>query len=391
MEGTIVADIELTEEQQAVHDAVLAFVKRGDTELKVGGYAGTGKTTLVAQIVRTLRKKNKKIRIAFCCFTGKAASVLRDKLAAVHVLQEGDTVGTIHSLIYEPVIERHIVVDWQLKPAVESDLIVVDEASMVSGAIWADLKSYSIPILAVGDHGQLPPIGGSINLMEKPDYTLTTIHRQALGNPIIGLSIRARLDGKIQVGEYTGTSEGYAKKIVEEVEVVVSKTEDLSNTMFLCGYNITRKFVNALVRHKLGFMDKTPMVDETVICLKNNRAAGIFNGMSGQIVAIKPVSDLFYEAEIRMDDGTLYNGNIIKQQFGAPKTLTEVKGLPPNAVRDLFDWGYCLTVWKAQGSEADNVVFFEERFSSMTDDDYRRYLYTGITRARKNLLIVQKK
>jgi len=54
---------------------------------------------------------------------------------------------------------------------------------------------------------------------------------------------------------------------------------------------------------------------------------------------------------------------------------------------DLFDFGYALTVHKAQGSQAKKVILFEERFSKMDDTDWKRWLYTAITRAEEELLI----
>jgi len=52
------------------------------------------------------------------------------------------------------------------KTKIDVKLIIVDEASMVNYDIWQDLLSFNLPILAIGDHGQLPPIEGKFNLME---------------------------------------------------------------------------------------------------------------------------------------------------------------------------------------------------------------------------------
>ena len=54
---------------------------------------------------------------------------------------------------------------------------------------------------------------------------------------------------------------------------------------------------------------------------------------------------------------------------------------------DLFDFGYALTVHKAQGSQAKKVILFEERFKKMTDDEWKRWLYTAVTRAEEELYI----
>ncbi len=271
--------------------------------------------------------------------------------------------------MYEPILAQQLVIGWRRKDEIEADLLIVDEASMVSATLWTDLQSYKIPILAVGDHGQLPPIGDQLSLMENPDHALVKIHRQAEGNPIIALSVRAREDGHIPVGEYTGADGGYVKKMVMSVAKAAEGVQNLKDTLFLCGYNRTRANVNFIIRKRLGFTAWNPMKGERVICLKNNRKEGIFNGMGGVLQKLDFADKHFYQAVIELDDGTHFLGKIIRKQFGAQATLKELEGLEPKEVKDLFDWGYCLTVHKAQGSEADNVVLFEERFPMMTDDD----------------------
>jgi len=377
--------IELTPDQKAVHDQILDFHKSKGETMTVGGFAGCGKTTLIAEVTRTLQ--NEKAEVSFCSYTGKAASVLREKLDRAEV-QYGFC-GTIHSLIYRPVTERGLVVGWERKDALADDqnpeLIIVDEASMVNEEIWNDLKSYGIPILAVGDHGQLPPIAGTLNLMEKPDATLTKIHRQAEGNPIIRLSMLAREEGHIPLGEF---GPGVRKIQTSPRLLIESQTFD-KDVLFLCGYNWTRITVNKLIRTKLG-RKFFPEKGDKVICLKNNRKKSLFNGMGGEVVHIFHKDKWFFEARIMMADGTPFQGNIPKQQFCAKETMRDHPELDPKELKNLFDFGYCLTVHKAQGSEADEVVLFEERFSSMTDDEWRRWLYTGVTRARTKLTIIGK-
>ncbi|MFA5117094.1 MAG: helicase C-terminal domain-containing protein, partial [Candidatus Omnitrophota bacterium] len=78
-----------------------------------------------------------------------------------------------------------------------------------------------------------------------------------------------------------------------------------------------------------------------------------------------------------------YSGLALNKQFGSLYLID-------NYLADCFDWAYCITVWKAQGSEWDSVVFIEERMHRMDDDTWRKFLYTGITRARERLLIVAK-
>lgn len=386
------ADIELTEEQKVVHDAAIEFVKSNADYLTIGGYAGVGKTFLTSVILKTLHTKFKNKTIVLACYTGKAAYVLRDKLKAADALLDNEYVGTIHSLMYAPEFENNQIKKWVRRSSIPADLIIIDEASMVSETIWNDLRKYNVPIIAIGDHGQLPPIGGNFSLMEKPDYTLIKIQRQVEGNPIIQASVLARTTGVIPLGRVENEFGSVYRTTIkaENLIGVLMTPDELKDTMVIVGYNRTRIALNQLIRNKLGFTEKNPMVGERLICLKNNQNSGIFNGGCGILKEIDwgTEKDHWANVTITMDDETEYEGRIIKAQFGAEKTLTELKGVHPMELRDLFDWGYVLTTWKSQGSEATNVIFCEERFSSMTDDDYKKFLYTGVTRAKKNLTLL---
>lgn len=386
------ATLTLSPEQAQAHDAILSFVKEKKPQLRIGGYAGTGKTTLIAHTLNALREIDKHKTIALACFTGKAAFVLREKLTDAGALAK-EYVGTIHGLMYRPV-ETAQGLRWRRRDTIDADLIIIDEASMVSEAIYKDLKKYKVPMLFIGDHGQLPPIGGQLALMDKPDVTLTQIQRQAAENPIIQLSAWVREysevpNSSVEVanGDYGGM--GWCR-INVRLHDLVERTTDPGAVMFLCGYNKTRVFLNDAIRSRLGFTLPVPQPGEKLICLKNSREEGIFNGMGGLLRKIDWFDGDSAWARIQMEDGTEFAGSVIKKQFGAESTLRELDGMEPEELKELFDWGYALTVWKAQGSESDRVVLIEERFSSMSDDDYKRYLYTGVTRARKHLTVVSR-
>lgn len=385
----------LTPDQEIVHDAIVAYAKNPTKPfITIGGYAGVGKTTVTAQTVRTLRANGHK-SIGFCCFTGKAASVLRQKLMVAGVL--GDSYcGTIHSLIYRPIADQQgRIKRFDRVSSIDEKLLIVDEASMVNQDIWQDLLSYRVPIIAVGDHGQLPPINkpgaAAFNLMETPQLKLEKIHRQAEDNPIIKLATLARLDGKIPHGR-TGYGIGcYYLKNAQVIESAI-KYGRLRTTLFLCGINRSRIILNKAIRAALGYTQNSPQVGEKVICLKNNREAHVYNGVTGTIASCTEFSALLYDMTVRMDDGVEFDGLVLRDQFNAETTMREHPAIKPGQMKDvnLFDFGYALTVHKAQGSEAETVVLFMERMRYMSDEDWRRWLYTGITRARKFLTCVNR-
>lgn len=394
--SALVADLELSPDQKKAEEALLAFWKARGRLLTMGGYAGTGKTTTVAHAIRSFGAATgdkDRPSIGFCAFTGKAASVLRGKLITADALGPTDYCGTIHALIYSPIINaRGLVCGFTLKPKCDVlvDMFVVDEASMLDENLFRDLQSYGLPILAVGDHGQLPPVMGKFNLMQNPEIRLEKIHRQAEDNPIIRVSRMAREEGRIPVGEF---GPGVRKVAGHHV---LFEMKDLHQSLVLCGRNRTRVFWNKKIRFQAGRSAKdlagatpAPISGDRVICLKNNRQAGIWNGMTGNVNSCEPVGKHWYLLNVTLDGQDYrYFGRVFKHQFNVEQTIRDFEGCEPKDMGDLWDFGYCLTVHKAQGSESDDVVVIEERMGMQTDDDWRRWLYTAVTRAKQNLLIV---
>ncbi len=386
----------LSQDQVDALKAVGAWYKgRTSPYLTLGGYAGTGKTTLVAYMREAIEQLNPDLKVAFCAYTGKAAMVLKNTLKANNVARRGDNISTIHSLIYDAVSDASGTVHWSLKDGpLGYDLIVVDEASMVDESIWQDLLGYDVPILAVGDHGQLPPVNSRFNLMQEPQIKLERIFRQAEDSPIIEVARLARTTGIIPVAEYGPGVVKLARNDSETGSIVQELLESWSSDyLVLCGYNHTRVKLNAEIRAMRGMESPEPQSGDAVVCLRNNRSDKLFNGLTGIIKYIQPADndpdEKWYEATIALDGEELhYTGYILREQFGAKETIKDIPQAPGGQAGNLFDFGYCLTVHKAQGSQAPKVLVFEERFPKMTDDDWRRWLYTAVTRASENLTII---
>jgi exodeoxyribonuclease V len=363
--------------------------------LTLGGYAGTGKTTLIAYLRQALRDFDGEATVGFCAYTGKAARVLSERLRAHRVMLRGDSVSTIHSLIYTTEEgSSGGAPRWVRKDKLERSLIVVDEASMVDEVIWRDLLSFEIPILAVGDHGQLPPVGGAFNLMDKPQVRLDRIWRQEVGSPIIEVATLARETGVIPVREFGAGVRKLDRSLPETGLMVQELLESWRpDLLILCGYNATRIKLNEAIRGMRDVESPEPQSGDQVVCLRNNRGKHIFNGMIGRIVRVVPAlggdGAVWYEAEIELEgEDYTYSGYILREQFGAETTLKDVPLAPDGERGDLWDFGYALTVHKAQGSQAERVLLFEERFGRSSEEDWRRWLYTAVTRAVRELTVV---
>jgi ATP-dependent exoDNAse (exonuclease V) alpha subunit len=385
----------LSQDQAVALQEIGAWYKGKKSQyLTLGGYAGTGKTTLVAYLRKALRDYDDEVTVAFCAYTGKAARVLADKLREQHVMKRGDSVSTIHSLIYTSEESRDGNPRWIRKDKLGWDLIVVDEASMVDEAIWRDLLSFDVPVLAVGDHGQLPPVNSSFNLMAEPTLRLERIWRQAAGSPIIEVATLARQQGVLPAQEFGLGVRKLDRTLPETGQIVQEMLENWNpELLVLCGYNATRVKLNAAIRQMRDMVSPEPQSGDVIVCLRNNRAKHIFNGMLGRVQRATPTrgedGSEWYNLEVEFEgEDFTYSGYAVREQFGAMTSVSNLPVAPDGERGDLWDFGYALTVHKAQGSQAPGVLLFEERFAKSSEDDWRRWLYTAVTRAEQELTVV---
>ena len=403
--------MDLSNDQQCAFDSIMEWLKKPTNFITLGGYAGTGKTTLISHLRNNILETTK---IAFCAYTGKASSVLRSKLIKFGINRfPKDSCGTIHGLIYEPRVEDDEITGWILKPEIDYDLIICDESSMISEDIFNDLKSYGIPIIFIGDHGQIPPIEGSLNLMANPQIKLEKVHRFAESNPLTKISMMARLEGYIPHGVYSDKIQKVRPKN-PLITKFINESGDFTNTAIICGFNNTRIDLNNKIRTWRGFKDQYPSIGERVICLKNNKGSKmcpIYNGIQG---TVKYIESFFDHLKLRVDiDGEPkhYLGRVSSKVFGNVKPIMNEfiyiekenddidniknrfssyhKVKKQKTYLDCFDFGYCLTVHKSQGSEWDRVCVIEQPCDYWKGSNWNRWLYTSVTRAKNELLIVR--
>jgi exodeoxyribonuclease-5 len=333
------------------------------------GYAGTGKTTLATHIADDVDGD-----VKFAAFTGKAASVMRGK--GCH------GASTIHSLIYRARESGEEVPNfdlWDEAPASKAELIIIDECSMVDAELGRDLLSFGVPLLVLGDPAQLPPLqGGGFFTDVQPDVMLTEVHRQAVDNPIIRLSMDIRAGEYLEPGRY-GETEVVRKDDLDPERV-------LNADQVLVGRNATRRAYNTRMRERRGFTETMPSAGDKLVCLRNNRKKGLFNGGLWLVKDRGGRKSGIITMRLLPDDETGMRGVKVSVR---PECFTggiEQIDWQRRKPYDEFDYGYVLTVHKSQGSQWDDVVLFDESFAFQ--DSRARWLYTGITRAAKRLSIV---
>ena len=256
-----------TPHQDAALKAVAAWLNakpgQGSTPqvFRLFGYAGTGKTTLARHLAQEVDGK-----VLYAAFTGKAALVMRSKGC--------ERASTIHSLIYKTRESGEEVPSfdlWDEAPASKAALIVIDECSMVDAELGRDLMSFGVPLLVLGDPAQLPPIqGGGFFTEAEPDAMLTEVHRQAEDNPIIRLSMDIRSGLDLEPGRY-GETEIVTRDNLDPQRVIGAD-------QVLVGRNATRRAYNMRMRERRGFAGEFPATGDKLVCLRNNKRKGLYNG-----------------------------------------------------------------------------------------------------------------
>jgi exodeoxyribonuclease-5 len=358
-------------EQERALKAVARWLRDGAPQVfRLFGFAGTGKTTLARHLAEGIDGFT-----AFGAFTGKAAHVMRQRGCA--------GASTIHSMIYRPRGEEEDGPTFGLNrdgPAAKASLIVIDECSMVDEDIGRDLLSFGKPVLVLGDPAQLPPVqGGGFFTSAEPDVMLTEVHRQAAGSPIIRLSMDVREGRALERGSY-GESRVIGRSDIDAAAI-------LEADQVLVGTNRTRRLYNQRIRELRGFEGTEPQVGDKLVCLRNDKAKGFLNGSTWTVEAVrKPRAGRLRFGLSPEDDGAAPR-NVVASIH--PAFFGEGAEKLPFATRkksDEFDFGYALTVHKAQGSQWPEVVLFDEGFAFR--EHRQRWLYTGITRAADRLTVV---
>jgi exodeoxyribonuclease-5 len=365
-------------QQAAALDAVARWYGSGlqrKQVFRVFGYAGTGKTTLARHFAGGLKGS-----VHYMAYTGKAAMVMR-KNGCIGAL-------TIHATIYsvdfnpETGVKKFVLKD--VEELADAALFVIDECSMVDEEIGKDILSFGVPVLVLGDPAQLPPVkGGGFFTNADPDVMLTEIHRQATENPIIQMATTIREGGGLHYGSY-GDNRVIQRSMVTP-ELVMEADQ------VLVGLNKTRGAYNTRIRQLNGCSSAMPECGDRLVCLKNDRNKGIFNGGLWSVVELLKrrkghlndhcvrmhVTSLDFEATTPV---VIRVRNEFFEGRGNEVPWKELNGLQQ------FDYGYALTVHKSQGSQWETVCLFDE--SGSFGADRARWLYTGLTRAAEKITVV---
>ena len=399
------SDIFLSEKQKEA----IREINENNVTIITGG-PGTGKTTIIKSIIEIY--KQKKYKIVLCAPTGRAAKRMTETT--------GEEAYTLHRLLEIGKIDDDSIYkknnEYQGTP-IDADIIIVDEVSMVDMFIMSyllDCIYKGTKLILVGDSDQLPSVGpGSVLQDIIKSEQIKTVHldkvfRQAARSKIIvnahrvnnGEEFIKKEETEIEEDEkndFFFIRENNQERILEQVlSLCNGRLKRFGNYDFFENIQVlsptkkgtlgTKELNKALQQelnpHREGEAEKNNLgatfrIGDKVMQIKNNYdiqwerregnslelGNGIFNGETGIITEINEKEKFI---RVKFDDNktSIYEYNELEQ----------------------LEHSYCITIHKAQGSEFDVIIMIIPQAAPMLLT--RNLLYTGITRAKKLLVVI---
>ena len=394
-------DLILSEKQREAVEAV-----NDNNVCIITGGPGTGKTTII-KVVLELYKAQKK-KVVLCAPTGRAAKRMTETT--------GEDAKTLHRLLEIGKIEEennNKYNDYETAP-IDADVIIVDEMSMVDIFIMNYLvKSIyqGTKLVLVGDVDQLPSVGPGnvlddlINSEKIKTIVLNKIFRQAAKSKIILNSHR------VNNGDNFVKQEDVGDELKNDFFYIKEQNQDriLNQIISLCSGRLMSygnfdffKSIQVITPTKKGILGTKELnkvlqekLNPMMEGVKEKQTLGVIYRVGDRVMQIKNNYDIFWEREIHEYE----TGNgVFNGEFGTVLNIDESeKRIKIKFDDEKYAWyqfsemdqiehAYAITVHKAQGSEFDVVIMPIVQAAPMLLT--RNLLYTGMTRAKKLLIIV---
>ena len=369
----------------------------------ITGGPGTGKTTIIKFIIELYKNEGKKV--VLCAPTGRAAKRMSEAT--------GEEATTIHRLLALGKMEETLGmerVDYQISP-IDSDIIIIDEMSMVDVFLMNYiLKGLYIgtKLVLVGDINQLPSVGPGnvlkdiINSETIEVIELNEIFRQAAQSQII---INAH---KVNNGEnFLETPKEEIKDKLQDFFFInePSMTKMLEDVVSLCSGRLKKygnydffKDIQVLTPTKRGKLGTKELNIELQKVLNQNKKTEKKHGertflIGDRVMQIKNNYDIYWERKNKENGTGIFNGELgtiskiddITKQIEIKFDDEKTAWYEYNELEQL-EHSYSITIHKSQGSEFDVVIMCLPQAAPMLLT--RNLLYTGITRARKLLIVL---
>lgn len=398
------SEIELSQKQKEAIEEI-----NKNNVLIITGGPGTGKTTIIKTIIDIYENRGKKVILA--APTGRAAKKMTEAT--------GKEASTLHRLLCigklddDGIYQRHD--EFQGEP-IDADVIVVDELSMVDMFVMNYLLKcvyQGTKLVLVGDIDQLPSVGpGSVlkDLIESE--TIQTVHldkifRQAAKSKIILNAHRVNKGepflGKEDIEQETNQDFFYIKHKTQEeilkevISLCTGRLEKFGNYDFFQNIQILTPTKKGLLGTKELNKELQAYLNPNLDGRPEKSNSGAIYRTGDRIMQIKNNYDMTWDRE--NDDGTTeYGEGIFNGEFGTITKISEKDKVvevkfDDNKVAwyefselDQIEHSYAITIHKSQGSEFDVVIMVAPVAAPMLLT--RNLLYTGITRAKKLLIII---
>lgn len=398
-------DIILSEKQK---EAIRA-INDNNVTIITGG-PGTGKTTIIKSIIEIY--KQKKYKIVLCAPTGRAAKRMTETT--------GEEASTLHRLLEIGKVDEESLFkkdnEYQGAP-IDGDIIIVDEVSMVDMFIMSyllDCIYKGTKLILVGDCDQLPSVGpGSVLKDLIASERIVTVHldkifRQAAKSKIIVNAHRVN-NGKKFISKEDPEMEEDSK---QDFFFIKENNQEkvLEQVLSLCNGRL-KKFgdydffesIQVLSPTKKGLLGTKEMNKALQEELNPHRegeaeknSMGAIFRIGDRIMQIKNNYDMYWE---KKNEGEVEVGNgVFNGETGTILNINEKeKNICVKFDDDKYVWyefndleqiehSYCITIHKAQGSEFDVVIMIVPQAAPMLLT--RNLLYTGLTRAKKLLIVI---
>jgi exodeoxyribonuclease V alpha subunit len=374
------------------------------------GGPGTGKTFTAAALVKTCLNsmpsdKGEPLRIILTAPTGKAVAQLEGNLKTVLGPETAVRAGTLHAVLG---IKAHAYEEEEMN-ALFADLIIVDESSMIDAKIFSQLLS-AVPngarLVLIGDKDQLPPVeAGSIfaDLLEADVYPsaylseclrsdrseiLSLSHRinQGDAGAVLALLNHSTAISWVELEEsekkYVQICAGLWEQYKERFSGCYSQKpppeqiySDLGRFGLLSSMRKGDLGVDAINRYFLYQSIKlSPQGSWAVFPImitRNNYELEVYNGDLGFLV--RKIAHGFSPWQFELDDYI-----VLRDRKGG---FRQVAALSLSS----FEYSYCISVHKSQGSEYDEAVILTPPGSESFG---REVLYTAVTRARHKVTLM---
>ena len=398
----------LTTKQSEGLETIINRYKNNERYTTIAGYAGTGKTTLIRIAMEALGMKEEDV--GYAAPTGKAAIVMR------HMGNENAT--TIHRTLYDWFPRSNGKFYRKRKEWLPYKIVVVDEVSMITQEFIDELARHKeTHCIFLGDPFQLPCIDKDGNhLLDSPHVFLDEVMRQSIDNDIIDMTMSLRqMKG---LPDHDGIN--YKLLTYDEVRTGVYGWAD----QVICATNAERIELNKRISAFHHFTPGKVEEGQKVICNRNYwdiisvNGEPLVNGTIGTIVNLYeddvPILPRFgfpfksvrhVVADLMVDDDLFVNLHFDKNQLttGIPTFQLGYErenidkwysgewaiahGLR-NPVALNAELGWAITCHKAQGSQYNKVLVYENKFP-YSREEHARWLYTAATRPIDKLTLVR--